>query len=289
MPPCPTDSPRSSAPSGTAATASARRRSRRSRRRTAGRTSPSGAAGRAARHGAPRTSRIQYRTHGSARSSTIRSYPSPTPLHLDDADDRVRCSTCARSPTWSATAFGAWGRGEAATTQRVRAAAERRDGERDGRRRAAVLRRQGVRHHTTGVFTFVIVLFDVEGRLLCTLDGDELTRAAHAGDVARSPIRALAAPAPVDRGAHRRRPPGLDPPRDARPRSCPALERGRASHDRVADAASRARRSCRSRLASRRSRPSTATDAVDGADVVVTVTPQHRAVVRGRRRSATAP
>jgi ornithine cyclodeaminase/alanine dehydrogenase-like protein (mu-crystallin family) len=45
-----------------------------------------------------------------------------------------------------------------------------------------------------GVFTFVNVLFDLEGRLLCTLDGDELTRFRTPAACAVA-IRALAAPA----------------------------------------------------------------------------------------------
>ena len=65
--------------------------------------------------------------------------------------------------------------GEAATTQRVRAEA---GGEMASAMAAVVPPYSGGKVYAThhGVFTFVNVLFDVEGRLLCTLDGDELTR-----------------------------------------------------------------------------------------------------------------
>ncbi len=72
-------------------------------------------------------------------------------------------------------AFGAWGRGEAATTQRVRSQAS---GAMASAMAAVAPPYSGGKVYATnqGVFTFVIVLFDIEGRLLCTLDGDELTR-----------------------------------------------------------------------------------------------------------------
>lgn len=73
-------------------------------------------------------------------------------------------------------AFGAWGRGEAATTQRVRAAAA---GQMASAMAAVVPPYSGGKLYATrnGVFTFVITLFDDAGTWLCTLDGDALTRA----------------------------------------------------------------------------------------------------------------
>ena len=128
---------------------------------------------------------------GSARGTSRIQYPPcpgswPRCLH-PDATRRARISTIRRSPgcsTWRASptpsrrAFGAWGRGEAATTQRVRSQASGADGERDGGRRPAVQRRQGVRHQARACSRSSIVLFDMDGHLLCTLDGDALTGCA---------------------------------------------------------------------------------------------------------------
>lgn len=73
-------------------------------------------------------------------------------------------------------AFAAWGRGEAATTQRVRAAAS---GQMASAMAAVVPPYSGGKLYATrqGVFTFVVTLFDDQGTWLCTLDGDALTRA----------------------------------------------------------------------------------------------------------------
>jgi len=72
-------------------------------------------------------------------------------------------------------AFAAWGRGEAATTQRVRSQAS---GAMASAMAAVAPPYSGGKVYSTkqGVFTFLVVLFDMDGRLLCTLDGDALTR-----------------------------------------------------------------------------------------------------------------
>jgi ornithine cyclodeaminase len=95
-------------------------------------------------------------------------------LHLDDA----AVAELLDLPSISvavADAFGAWGRGTAATTPRVRAAAS---GGMASAMAAVVPPFVGGKVYATkdGRFSFVNVLFDMEGRLLCTLDGDVLTR-----------------------------------------------------------------------------------------------------------------
>ena len=94
----------------------------------------------------------------------------------------------------SATAFVAWGEGRAATTQRVRAEA---GGEMASAMAAVAPPYSGGKVYAThhGVFTFVNVLFDLEGRLLCTLAGDELTRLRTPAACALA-IRVIAAPEP---------------------------------------------------------------------------------------------
>ncbi len=84
-------------------------------------------------------------------------------LHPADVTDAV------------AAAFAAWGRGEAATTARVRASAS---GQMASAMAAVVPPYSGGKVYATadGVFTFVDVLFGADGTLLCTLDGDVLTR-----------------------------------------------------------------------------------------------------------------
>ena len=92
-------------------------------------------------------------------------------------------------------AFAAWGRGEAATTQRVRAATP----EAMASAMAAVVPPfSGGKVYATknGRFTFLNVLFDVDGRLLCTLDGDAQTAFRTPAACALA-IRALAAPVSV--------------------------------------------------------------------------------------------
>jgi ornithine cyclodeaminase/alanine dehydrogenase-like protein (mu-crystallin family) len=95
-------------------------------------------------------------------------------LHLDDAT----IATLLDLPSVTAVvadAFAAWGRGEADTTQRVRSNA---GGGMASAMAAVVPPYCGGKVYATsrGVFTFLNVLFDLDGRLLCTLDGDELTR-----------------------------------------------------------------------------------------------------------------
>ncbi|TPW12712.1 MAG: ornithine cyclodeaminase [Acidimicrobiaceae bacterium] len=90
-------------------------------------------------------------------------------------------------------AFAAWGRGDADTTQRVRSSA---GGGVASAMAAVVPPFSGGKVYSTasGAFTFVNILFDIEGRLLCTLDGDALTRYRTPAACAVA-IRALAAPA----------------------------------------------------------------------------------------------
>lgn len=92
------------------------------------------------------------------------------------------------------TAFAAWGRRDAATTQRVRSQAA---GAMASAMAAVAPPYSGGKVYATthGEFTFVVVLFDMEGRLLCTLDGDALTRLRTPAACALA-IRALAAPQP---------------------------------------------------------------------------------------------
>ncbi len=112
-------------------------------------------------------------------------------LHLDDATildllDLPSVTACMDG------AFAAWGHRRAATTQRVRAAS----GEGMASAMAAVAPPySGGKVYATrdGRFTFVIVLFDLDGRLLCTLDGDAVTRLRTPATCALA-IRRLAAP-----------------------------------------------------------------------------------------------
>lgn len=114
-------------------------------------------------------------------------------LHLDDRTvgellDPRACTDALEE------AFADWGNHEAASTVRVRAAAPRGMAS----AMAAVVPGLGVcggKVYATheGVFTFVIVLFDLEGRVLCTLDGDTLTR-VRTPSVSAIAIRHLAAP-----------------------------------------------------------------------------------------------
>jgi ornithine cyclodeaminase len=96
------------------------------------------------------------------------------PLHLDDATIAELLDPESVTDSLGA-AFAAWGRSEAATTRRVRAAA---GGLMASAMAAIVPPYSGGKVYATcqGAFTFVIVLFDAEGRLVCTLDGDTITR-----------------------------------------------------------------------------------------------------------------
>lgn len=110
-------------------------------------------------------------------------------LHLTDADIEGLLDLASVTEVVG-DAFAAWGRGEAATTQRVRSAA---GGGMASAMAAVVPPYSGGKVYATtnGVFTFVNVLFDLEGRLLCTLDGDALTRYRTPATCALA-IRALA-------------------------------------------------------------------------------------------------
>jgi ornithine cyclodeaminase len=113
-------------------------------------------------------------------------------LHLDDATIAELIDLGSVTESLGA-AFAAWGRGDAATTRRVRAAA---GGLMASAMAAVVPPYSGGKVYATrrGAFTFVIVLFDGEGGLLCTLDGDTITRLRTPAASALA-IRALAAPA----------------------------------------------------------------------------------------------
>jgi ornithine cyclodeaminase/alanine dehydrogenase-like protein (mu-crystallin family) len=95
--------------------------------------------------------------------------------HLDDATISDLLDLASVTDAME-RAFAAWGRGEAATTQRVRASAS---GQMASAMAAVVPPYSGGKLYATrnGVFTFVVTLFDDAGTWLCTLDGDALTRA----------------------------------------------------------------------------------------------------------------
>jgi ornithine cyclodeaminase/alanine dehydrogenase-like protein (mu-crystallin family) len=115
----------------------------------------------------------------------------PPVLHIDD--DTIADLLDPASVTDAVgSAFVAWGRGRAATTQRVRASA---DGLMSSAMAAVVPPYSGGKLYATkhGKFTFVIVLFDADGRLVCTLDGDVVTRLRTPAASALA-IRSLAAP-----------------------------------------------------------------------------------------------
>lgn len=95
--------------------------------------------------------------------------------HLDDGTvSQLVDPASAQEAVWRA--FEAWGRGTAATTQRVRAIPPIGPGMASAMA-AVVPPYCGGKLYATvdGRFTFVIVLFDVDGRLLATLDGHAVT------------------------------------------------------------------------------------------------------------------
>jgi ornithine cyclodeaminase len=94
-------------------------------------------------------------------------------IHLDDPTIERLLDLASVTATIE-SAFAAWGRGEAQTTQRVRAAT---NGAMASAMAAVVPPFSGGKVYATrqGRFTFVNVLFDADGQLLCTLDGDALT------------------------------------------------------------------------------------------------------------------
>lgn len=115
----------------------------------------------------------------------------PAMIHLDDATILDLLDLPAVTERL-ADAYAAWGRRAAATTPRVRAAT----GATMASAMAAVVPPfSGGKVYATvaGRFTFVIVLFDVGGRFLCTLDGDAVTRYRTPATSALA-IRHLAAP-----------------------------------------------------------------------------------------------
>ena len=94
-------------------------------------------------------------------------------IHLDDRTIEQLLDLAGVTDVVGA-AFAAWGRGEAATTQRVRASVP---GAMASAMAAVVPPFSGGKIYATkdGKFTFLNVLFDTDGQLLCTLDGDALT------------------------------------------------------------------------------------------------------------------
>lgn len=164
-------------------------------------------------------------------------------------------------------AFAAWGRGEASTTQRVRSAAS---GQMASAMAAVVPPFSGAKVYATnnGVFTFLIVLYDASGALVCTLDGDVITRLRTPAASALA-IRHLAAPDATTAaliGSGRQAWSHLEMLADELPRLARVAVHARrpaAADELVA----RAQASGIPAVAAR-----SATDAVAGADVVVTVT-----------------
>lgn len=114
-------------------------------------------------------------------------------MHLDDVTVATLLDGASAEVTEAVgRAFTAWGRGEASTTQRVRSAAS---GQMASAMAAVVPPFSGAKVYATheGVFTFLIALYDDRGALLCTLDGDVLTRLRTPAASALA-IRNLAAP-----------------------------------------------------------------------------------------------
>lgn len=118
-------------------------------------------------------------------------------MHFDDAmiSDLLSAADARRAV---ADAFASWGRGDAATTQRVRASVLGNDehpAAMCSAMAAVVPPYSGGKVYATrdGAFTFVNVLFDLEGRFLCTLDGDAITRLRTPATTALA-IEHLAAP-----------------------------------------------------------------------------------------------
>jgi ornithine cyclodeaminase/alanine dehydrogenase-like protein (mu-crystallin family) len=96
-------------------------------------------------------------------------------VHLDDPTVAALVDAGAADAA-VASAFAAWGRGQASTSQRVRAGV---DGVGMASAMAAVVPPYcGGKVYAThrGRFTFVNVLFGADGALLATLDGDVITR-----------------------------------------------------------------------------------------------------------------
>ncbi len=112
-------------------------------------------------------------------------------LHIDD-DTIARVLDLPTVTDVVARAFAAWGRGEADSTRRVRS---RAGGAMASAMAAVVPPYTGGKVYATHArgFTFLNVLFDADGQLLCTLDGDALTQIRTPAACALA-IRTLAAP-----------------------------------------------------------------------------------------------
>jgi ornithine cyclodeaminase len=202
-------------------------------------------------------------------------------LHLNDATIAELLDPGSVTDSLGA-AFAAWGRGEAATTRRVRAAA---GGLMASAMAAVVPPYSGGKVYATrqGAFTFVIVLFDAEGRLVCTLDGDTITR-LRTPAVSALAIRALAAPDSTTAaliGTGRQAWTHLD----MLARELPGLRRLAVYGRRESAVAELVDRAHAAGIPA--DRAATPEQAVDGADVVVTVTastqPLFQADVVGNR------
>jgi ornithine cyclodeaminase/alanine dehydrogenase-like protein (mu-crystallin family) len=187
-------------------------------------------------------------------------------LHLDDRTIADLLDLAGVTGVVS-SAFAAWGRGEADSTQRVRSSAS---GGMASAMAAVVPPYSGGKVYATknGVFTFLNVLFDLDGRLLCTLDGDALTRFRTPAACAMA-IRALAAPGARTAalvGAGRQGWLHLE----MLAAELPDLEQVRINDVRPAAAEELVERGVVAGIPAVMSR--TPADAVRGADVVVTVT-----------------
>jgi ornithine cyclodeaminase/alanine dehydrogenase-like protein (mu-crystallin family) len=185
--------------------------------------------------------------------------------HLDDATISELIDLASVTETME-QAFAAWGRGGAATTQRVRAAAS---GQMASAMAAVVPPFSGGKLYATrnGVFTFVVTLFDDAGTWLCTLDGDALTRARTPAGCALA-VRRLAVGSPAVAcvlGTGRQALPHLQMLAAELPGA--ALRLWGRRDDAVADVI---RRAATSGIAVEHS--ASPEVAVDGSDVVVTVT-----------------
>jgi ornithine cyclodeaminase len=190
-------------------------------------------------------------------------------LHLDDATI-LRLLDLPAVTERVADAYAAWGTGDAATTPRVRAVVDGASGGMASAMAAVVPPYSGGKVYATaaGRFTFVVALFDLDGGLLCTLDGDALTRLRTPATAAVA-VRHLAVPgAPVAAvlGTGRQAWGHLAMLRQELPDLVEVRVHGRRA-DAVAEIAERAL------AAGIPAKPAESADAaVDGAEVVVTVT-----------------
>lgn len=187
-------------------------------------------------------------------------------LHLDDATIAGLLDQQAVTDAVAA-AFAAWGRGEAASTPRLRSSAS---GLMASAMAAVVPPYSGGKVYSThdGVFTFVIALFDAEGRFLCILDGDVITR-LRTPALSALAIRSFAAPDASTAalvGSGRQAWPHLE----MLAAELPGLERVTIAARRSSAASELAERARQAGI------PAVVADtpsaAIDGADVVVTVT-----------------